>query len=73
MNEGGEKKEEKEKPKANSGKKATGKKTETKARAPKKGKALPREGTRKSSRVGTKRSAPEEEKAPAKKAKTGKK
>lgn len=37
MNEGGEKKEEKEKPKANSGKKATGKKTETKARAPKKG------------------------------------
>ncbi|KAI4179855.1 MAG: hypothetical protein LQ346_007103 [Caloplaca aetnensis] len=82
-----EKKEEKkEKPKANSGKKATGKKEkgESRAKAPKKAKKTPTEGTRKSSRIGGKRSAPEEEeeeeeerteekKAPAKKAKTAKK
>ncbi|KAL8839393.1 MAG: hypothetical protein Q9170_001787 [Blastenia crenularia] len=69
---------EKEKPKANSGKKATGKKGESKAKAPKKEKKTPTEGTRKSTRIGGKRSAPEEEeekteeKAPAKKAKTAK-
>ncbi|KAL8729661.1 MAG: hypothetical protein Q9166_004610 [cf. Caloplaca sp. 2 TL-2023] len=73
-----EKKEDKaEKPKANSGKKATGKKADTKAKAPKKEKKAPTEGTRKSSRIGGKRSAPEEdkkeEKTPAKKAKTTKK
>ncbi|KAL8697827.1 MAG: hypothetical protein Q9224_002129 [Gallowayella concinna] len=74
-----EKKEDKaDKPKANSGKKATGKKAETKAKAPKKEKKVPTEGTRKSSRIGGKRSAPEdedtkEEKAPAKKAKAAKK
>ncbi|KAI4137863.1 MAG: hypothetical protein L6R39_007065, partial [Caloplaca ligustica] len=70
-----DKQDEKEKPKANSGKKATGKKGESKAKAPKKAKKTPTEGTRKSSRVAGKRSAPEdeqktEEKAPAKKAKT---
>ncbi|KAL9011953.1 MAG: hypothetical protein Q9173_003242, partial [Seirophora scorigena] len=69
---------EKEKPKANSGKKATGKKGESRAKAPKKEKKAPTEGTRKSSRIGGKRSAPEEEKqtedkVPAKKAKSGKK
>ncbi|KAL8673426.1 MAG: hypothetical protein Q9168_002169 [Polycauliona sp. 1 TL-2023] len=73
-----DKKEEKaEKPKANSGRKATGKKADTKAKAPKKEKKAPTEGTRKSTRIGGKRSAPEEEqkeeKAPAKKAKTAKK
>ncbi|KAL8753614.1 MAG: hypothetical protein Q9184_005372 [Pyrenodesmia sp. 2 TL-2023] len=73
--------EKKEKPKANSGKKATGKKEkgESKAKAPRKEKKTPTEGTRKSSRIGGKRSAPEEEekieekKTPAKKAKTAKK
>ncbi|KAL9585054.1 MAG: hypothetical protein Q9212_001744 [Teloschistes hypoglaucus] len=73
-----DKKEEKEKPKANSAKKATGKKAETKAKAPKKDKKTPTEGTRKSTRISGKRSAPEddkktEEKAPAKKVKTAKK
>ncbi|KAI4205818.1 MAG: hypothetical protein LQ350_000003 [Teloschistes chrysophthalmus] len=76
-----EKKEEKEKPKANSAKKATGKKAETKAKAPKKDKKTktPTEGTRKSTRISGKRSAPEDDKkteekaAPAKKAKTAKK
>lgn len=71
------KKEKADKPKANSGKKATGKTGETKAKAPKKEKKTPTEGTRKSSRIGTKRSAPAEEdikeKAPAKKAKSAKK
>ena len=64
-----------DKPKANSGKKATGKTGETKATAPK-GKKAPTEGTRKSSRIGTKRTAPAEdetkEKVPAKKAKSAK-
>ncbi|KAL8779102.1 MAG: hypothetical protein Q9203_001597 [Teloschistes exilis] len=73
-----DKKDDKEKPKANSAKKATGKKAETKAKAPKKEKKAPTEGTRKSTRISGKRSAPEdekktEEKAPAKKAKTAKK
>ncbi|KAA6415374.1 MAG: hypothetical protein FRX48_00089 [Lasallia pustulata] len=71
------KKEKADKPKANSGKKATGKTGEAKAKAPKKEKKVPTEGTRKSSRIGTKRSAPAEEdakeKAPAKKAKSAKK
>ncbi|KAL8933523.1 MAG: hypothetical protein Q9211_005736 [Gyalolechia sp. 1 TL-2023] len=73
-----EKQEGKEKPKANSGKKATGKKGDGKSKAAKKEKKTPTEGTRKSSRIGSKRSAPEEEKkteekAPAKRAKTAKK
>ncbi|KAL8850535.1 MAG: hypothetical protein Q9221_004492 [Calogaya cf. arnoldii] len=73
-----DKKEEKaEKPKANSAKKATGKKADTKAKAPKKEKKAPTEGTRKSTRISGKRSAPEEEqkeeKTPTKKAKTAKK
>lgn len=71
------KKEKADKPKANSGKKATGKTGEIKAKAPKKEKKTPTEGTRKSSRIGTKRNAPAEEgtkeKAPAKKAKSAKK
>ena len=72
-----------EKPKANSGKKATGKKEAATARVPraKKEKKPPTEGTRKSTRVGVKRNAPDEheeeaepkEKAPAKKSKTAKK
>lgn len=82
MKENGDKSEEKEKPKANSGKKATGKKAESKPKAPKKEKKQPTEGIRKSTRVSNKRVAPQEEeeeeeekeeKAPAKKAKTGKK
>jgi len=76
-------KEEAERPKANSGKKATGKKGDTKAKTAraKKEKKPPTEGTRKSSRVSTKRSAPVddaeeselEKKAPTKKSKTTKK
>ena len=75
-------KDTKEKPKANSAKKATGKKGDSKTKAPKEKKELAT-GTRKSTRIGTKRSAPDEEtepqekdvkeKAPAKKAKTAKK
>lgn len=76
-----------EKPKANSGKKAAVKKDTTKAKTTKarKGKKPPTEGTRKSARVGSKRTAPVEDeaeeeseeetvkpKAPAKKAKTAK-
>ncbi len=75
-----------EKPKANSGKKATGKKGGAKAKTPKE-KKEPATGTRRSTRIGTKRSAPEgeeeveeeeeekevKEKAPAKKRKTAKK
>ncbi|MCJ1389017.1 NAD(+) salvage pathway protein [Xylographa bjoerkii] len=77
-----EPKGEAEKPKANSGKKATGKKADTKAKTTrsKKEKKPPTEGTRKSSRVSTKRSAPvddeeesePEKKAPAKKSKSAK-
>ena len=63
-----------EKPKANSGKKATGKKADSKPKAPRKETKPPTEGTRKSSRIGNKRSAPaDEEKPAAKKAKNGKK
>ncbi|KAL9635854.1 MAG: hypothetical protein Q9164_003204 [Protoblastenia rupestris] len=70
---GGEEEKE-DKPKANSGKKATGKKTDSKPKATKKEKKPPTEGTRRSSRVSNKRSAPaEEEKPPAKKAKSAKK
>ncbi|MCJ1286792.1 hypothetical protein MMC26_006138 [Xylographa opegraphella] len=78
-----EQKEIVEKPKANSGKKATGKGADIKAKTPraKQEKKPPTEGTRKSSRVSTKRSAPldgdeerePEEKAPAKKSKSVKK
>jgi len=81
-------KEPTEKPKANSGKKAAGKKDTTRAKTTeaKKEKKPPTEGTRKSARVGSKRTAPVEDeaaeegdeetvkrKAPAKKAKNTKK
>ena len=70
------------KPESNSQKKAIARKGGAKAKAPKKNKE-PATGTRKSTRIGTKRSASEEkkepreqevkDKGPAKKAKTAKK
>lgn len=74
MKEDGGEEEKEDKPKANSGKKATAKKADSKPKAPKKEKKPPAEGTRKSSRVSNKRSAdaPEEQPA-AKKSKNGKK